>query len=91
VPRGKYCERASTRGILSGSCFTENRFNSYFVVDGLLQSPFTTEIFFRSLHRDVAQQKFRHRRCGGGGHTIFEGSSSSARPLTFSLPTSFKA
>src|SRR6266849_6897400 len=35
----------------------ENRFNSYLVVDGLSQSLFTTEIFFRGLHRDVAQQK----------------------------------
>src|SRR5260370_24929080 len=35
----------------------ENRLNSYLVVDGLSQSLFTTEIFFRGLHRDVAQQK----------------------------------
>jgi len=35
----------------------ENRFNSYLVVDGLSQSLFTTEIFLRGLHRDVAQQK----------------------------------
>src|SRR5260370_34011691 len=34
----------------------ENRFNSYLVVDGLSQSLFTTEIFFRGLHRDMAQQ-----------------------------------
>ena len=35
----------------------ENRFNSYLVVDGLSQSLFTAEIFFRGLHRDVAKQK----------------------------------
>ena len=38
-------------------CFTENRFDSYFIVDGLSQSLITTEVFFRGLHRDVSQQK----------------------------------
>src|SRR2546430_13183489 len=50
-PQGRLATRSC------GFWVSRARFNSNLVVHGLSQSLFAAEIFFRGLHRDVAQQK----------------------------------